>query len=41
MLDAYGNGDADDLTSGEKKELQQFARQLIEELRDRSKRGKL
>ena len=41
MLDVYGKDEADDLTSGEKKELQTFATQLVEELRERSKRGKL
>ena len=41
MLDVYGKDEADDLTSGEKKELQTFAKQLIEELRERNKRGKL
>jgi hypothetical protein len=41
MLDVYGKDEADDLTSGEKKELQAFAKQLTEELRERNKRGKL
>ncbi len=41
MLDVYGKDEADDLTSGERKELQVFAKQLIEELRGRNKRGKL
>ena len=41
MLDVYGKDEADDLTSGEKKELQTLAKQVIEELRERNKRGKL
>jgi len=41
MLDVYGKDEADVLTSGEKKELQTFATQLVEELRERNKRGKL
>jgi hypothetical protein len=41
MLDVYGKDEADDLTSGEKKELQTFATQLVEELRERNRRGKL
>ena len=41
MLDVYGKDEADDLTSGEKQELQALAKQLIEELRERQKRGKL
>ena len=41
MLDVYGKDEADDLTGGEKKELQMFAKQLVEELRERNKRGKL
>ena len=41
MLDVYGKDEADDLTSTEKKELQSFAKQLVEELRLRNKKGKL
>ena len=41
LLDVYGKDEADDLTSGEKKELQTFAKQLADELRERNKRGKL
>ncbi len=41
MLDVYGKDEAEDLSSVEKKELQVFAKRLIEELRERSKRGKL
>jgi hypothetical protein len=41
MLDVYGKDESDDLTSNEKKELQAFARQLINELRERYRRGKL
>lgn len=41
MLDVYGKDEADDLTSGEKKELQAYAKQLIEQLRERHRRGKL
>jgi hypothetical protein len=41
MLDVYGKDEADDLTGGEKKELQTLAKQLVEELRERNKRGKL
>jgi len=41
MLDVYGKDEADDLTNGEKKELQTMAKQLIDELRERHKRGKL
>lgn len=41
MLDVYGKDEADDLGAGEKKELQMLAKQLIEELRERHKRGKL
>jgi len=41
MLDIYGKDEADDFTSGEKKELQVMANQLIEELRMRAKRGML
>jgi len=41
MLDVHGKDEADDLTTGEKTELQTFAKQLIEELRERNKRGKL
>ena len=41
MLDVYGKDEADDLASGEKKELQALAQELVEELRERNKRGKL
>jgi len=41
MLDVYGKDEADDLTSGEKKELRAFGKQLAVELRERNKRGKL
>lgn len=41
ILDVYGKDEAEDLTSGEKKELQTLARQLVDELRERNKRGKL
>jgi len=40
-LDVYGKGEADDLSTAEKKELQALANRLIEELRGRNKRGKL
>ncbi len=41
MLDVYGKDEADDLAKDEKEELQKLAKQLIEELRERRKRGKL
>lgn len=41
MLDVYGKDEADDLTSGEKKELQSLAKELVEELKNRHQRGKL
>lgn len=41
MLDVYGKDEANDLTKDEKKELQKLAKQLIEDLRERRKRGKL
>jgi len=41
MLDVYGKDEAEDLTNADNKELQAFARQLISELRERHKRGKL
>ena len=41
VLDVYGKDEADDLTSGEKKELQALAKQLVEELKERNKRGQL
>lgn len=41
MLDVYGKDEADDLTGGEKRELQTLAKQLVDELHKRNKRGKL
>ncbi len=41
LLDVYGKDEADNLSNDEKQELTMFAKQLVEELRDRSKRGKL
>ncbi len=41
MLDVYGKDEADDLTSAEKKELEAFANYLIDEMRQRYKRGML
>lgn len=41
MLDVYGKDEADDLSMDEKRDLQKFAKQLVEELRERHKRGKL
>ena len=41
MLDVYGKDEGDDLTSGEKKELQTLAKRLVGELRERNKRGEL
>jgi hypothetical protein len=41
MLDVYGKDETDDLTSDEKKDLQAIAKQLVEGLRERNKRGKL
>lgn len=41
MLDVYGKDKADDLTGAEKKELQKFAHELVEELNARSKRRRL
>lgn len=41
MLDVYGKDEADDLTGAEKKELQSFAHELVEELKARSKRRRL
>ena len=41
LCTVYGKDEADDLTKDEKKELQMLAKQLIEELRERQKQGKL
>ena len=41
MLDVYAKGEVDDLTTNEKKSLQALARELVEELRLRKKRGLL
>lgn len=41
LLDVYGKDEADDLTGEEKKELQAFAKRLIESLKERHRRGKL
>jgi hypothetical protein len=41
MLDVYGKDEADDLSKVEKRELQLFSKQLVEELRNRNKRGRL
>jgi hypothetical protein len=41
MLDVYGKDEADDLSKDDKRDLQKLAKQLIEELRERHKRGKL
>jgi hypothetical protein len=41
MLDVYGKDEADDLTVGEKRELQALANQLVRELRERNNRGEL
>lgn len=41
MLDAYGKDEADDLSNEDKKALRMLAKQLIEELRERKKRGQL
>ena len=40
MLDVFGKDEADDLTSREKNELQGIAQQLVQELRERNKRGR-
>ena len=41
MLDVYGKDEAEDLTPRQKEGLQSLAKQRVEELRDRTKRGKL
>jgi hypothetical protein len=41
MLDVFGKGEAADLSKEVLRELQKLAKQLIEELRERHKRGKL
>ena len=41
MLDVYGKDEADDLSSDEKKDLRTLAKELVEELGERQKRGDL
>lgn len=41
MLDVYGKDEADDLTGDEKKALQSLAKQLVQQLKERHKRGEL
>jgi hypothetical protein len=41
LLDVYGKDEADDLTNEEKRGLQGLARQLVTELGERKRRGKL
>lgn len=41
LLDVYGKDEADDLSAAEKSDLRALAHELIEELRNRSRRGRL
>lgn len=41
LLDVYGKDEVDDLTNDEKKDLRRMAKQLVEELTARKRRGRL